>query len=138
LVLKKGQYSVIFFEERFFEDLKTIFIVDDSDTNLAKAEEVLEDFFRVMTIPSAERMFALLEKITPDLILLDIEMPKMGGFEALEMLKANNAWAGIPVVFLTGTTNAAIEQRSATLGARGIVTKPFSPSALLDRINSLI
>jgi len=116
--------------------VQTIFVVDDSDTNLAMAEEALEDHFRVMTIPSAERMFSLLEKITPDLILLDIEMPEMGGFEALEKLKANNAWSAIPVVFLTGTTDASIEERSAKLGAAGIVTKPFTPSALLDRVNA--
>jgi putative two-component system response regulator len=116
--------------------VKTVFVVDDSDTNLAMAEEALEDQFSVMTIPSAGKMFALLEKMTPDLILLDIEMPEMDGFEALEKLKASGAWAGIPVVFLTGTTNAAVEERSAKLGAVGIVTKPFSPSALLERVNA--
>ena len=118
--------------------MKTIFIVDDSDTNLAKAEEALEDHFRVVTIPSAVKMFSFLEKIMPDLILLDIEMPEMGGFEALEKLKSNNSWSGIPVVFLTGTTDASIEERSSKLGALGIVTKPFSASALLDRVNSHI
>jgi putative two-component system response regulator len=116
--------------------LKTIFVVDDSDTNLAKAEESLEDHYNVMTCPSAAKMFSLLEKITPDLILLDIEMPEMNGFEALEKLKTNNAWSGIPVIFLTGTTDASIEERSSKLGAIGIITKPFSPSALLDRVNA--
>ena len=118
--------------------MKTIFIVDDSDTNLAMAEEALEDHFRVMTVPSAAKMFALLEKMTPDLILLDIEMPEMGGFEALEKLKANGSWSGIPVVFLTGTSDAAIEERGAKLGALGIVTKPFKPSTLLERVNAHI
>jgi putative two-component system response regulator len=117
--------------------LKTIFVVDDSDTNLAKAEEALEDNFNVMTLPSAAKMFDLLEKVKPDLILLDIEMPEMDGFTALERLKTSN-WAGIPVLFLTGTINASIEKRSAELGATGIVTKPFSPSALLEQINSHI
>jgi len=114
--------------------LKTIFIVDDSDTNLAKAEEALEDQFNVMTVPSAAKMFALLEKIKPDLILLDIEMPEMDGFKALERLKTGN-WADIPVIFLTGTINASIEERSSTLGAVGIITKPFSPSTLLEQVN---
>jgi putative two-component system response regulator len=118
--------------------LKTIFIVDDSDTNLVTAEEALEDHYRVMTMPSAERMFSLLEKVLPDLILLDIEMPVMNGFEALEKLKANNSWSGIPVIFLTGTTDASIEERSSKLGAAGIITKPFSSSALIDLIKSHI
>ena len=117
--------------------MKTIFVVDDSDTNLAKAEEALEDQFNVMTLPSAAKMFELLEKIKPDLILLDIEMPVMDGFSALERLKAGN-WAAIPVLFLTGTINAAIEERSSALGAAGIVTKPFSPSSLLEQITSHI
>ena len=116
-------------------NLKTIFVVDDSDTNLAKAEEALEDAFNVMTIASAAKMFELLEKIKPDLILLDIEMPEMNGFEALEKLKSGNS-AGIPVLFLTGTIDASIEKRSSDLGAIGIVKKPFSPSALLEQINS--
>jgi len=117
--------------------LKTIFVVDDSDTNLSTAEEALEDLFNVMTLPSAEKMFALLEKIKPDLILLDIEMPEMNGFSALERLKAGK-WADIPVIFLTGTINTAIEEQSSALGAVGIITKPFSQSILLEKINLII
>jgi len=118
--------------------LKTIFIVDDSDTNLATAEEALEEHFRVMTLPSAAKMFLLLEKMTPDLILLDIEMPEMNGFEALERLKADSSKKNIPVIFLTGTADASLEKRSADLGAVGVINKPFSPSSLIDRINSHI
>ena len=118
--------------------MKTIFIVDDSDTNLAMAEEALEDYFRVMTLPSAAKMFTLLEKMIPDLILLDIEMPEMNGFDALERLKADSSKANIPVMFLTGTINADIEEKSAKLGACGVISKPFTQSNLLDRINSRI
>jgi putative two-component system response regulator len=117
--------------------LKTIFVVDDSDTNLATAEEALEDHFNVMTVPSAAKMFDLLEKMRPDLILLDIEMPEMNGFEALERLKAGK-WTGIPVIFLTGTIDASIEKQSSALGAVGIIAKPFSSSILLEKINSHI
>ena len=117
--------------------MKTIFVVDDSDTNLAMAEEALEDHYNVMTVPSAAKMFALLEKITPDLILLDIEMPEMNGFDALKELKAGSS-PDIPVIFLTGTTSAEIEEQSSKLGAVGIVTKPFSADSLLDVIKQLI
>ena len=118
--------------------MKTIFVVDDSDTNLAMAEEALEDHYSVMTLPSAAKMFSLLEKMTPELILLDIEMPEMNGFEALERLRVNNSWVNIPVLFLTGTTDASIEERSYKLGAVGIVTKPFSAPMLLDRIKMYV
>jgi len=56
--------------------MKTIFAVDDSDSNLSLAKKALEEHYRILTMPSAAKMFALLEKITPDLILLDIEMPE--------------------------------------------------------------
>lgn len=112
----------------------TIFIVDDSDTNLATAEEALEDHYNVMTLPSAAKMFALLEKVTPNLILLDIEMPEMNGFQALEALKADEKWANIPVLFLTGTVNDSIREKSSNLGAVGIITKPFSPPEMLELI----
>jgi len=118
--------------------LNTIFVVDDSDTNLAMAEEALEDHFDVMTMPSAEKMFELLGKVTPSLILLDIEMPQMNGFQALEKLKTNDLWANIPVMFLTGTVDASIEERSSKLGAVGIVKKPFPASALLERIRTTL
>jgi putative two-component system response regulator len=117
--------------------LKTIFIVDDSDTNLAKAEEALEEDFNVMTLPSAAKMFDLLEKITPNLILLDIEMPEINGFEALERLKTSK-WQAIPVIFLTGTIDNSIKERSSKLGAVDIIIKPFDPAALLEHVNLYI
>jgi putative two-component system response regulator len=118
--------------------LSNLFIVDDSDTNLATAEEALEDHYDVMTMPSAAKMFALLEKITPNLILLDIEMPEMNGFEALEKLKTNAAWANIPVIFLTGTVDAAIEKKGLSMGAVDIILKPFSIPILLEKIKAHI
>jgi putative two-component system response regulator len=116
--------------------MKTIFVVDDSDTNLTKAEEVLEEQYSVMTMPSAAKMFVLLEKIVPDLILLDIEMPVMNGFEALQNLKSNILYAAIPVIFLTGYTDITIEARGFELGAVDFIAKPFSVPVLLNRIKT--
>jgi len=116
--------------------MKTIFVVDDSDTNLSMAEAVLEDQYRVMTMPSASKMFALLEKISPDLILLDIEMPEMDGFETLTKLKSESAWQNIPIIFLTGRNDAEIEAKGFQMGAVDFVTKPFSAPVLLNRIKN--
>jgi putative two-component system response regulator len=116
--------------------MKTIFAVDDSDTNLSMARRALVGRYRVLTIPSAMKMFALLEKITPDLILLDIEMPEMDGFEALQSLKSSSLYAGIPVIFLTGYTDAAIEARGFELGVVDFIAKPFSTPVLLNRIKT--
>jgi len=116
--------------------MKTIFVVDDSDTNLSMAESALEEFYRVMTVPSAEKMFELLDKITPDLILLDIEMPQIDGFEALKRLKSLDIWSHIPVMFLTGRTDEDVEVHGFEMGAVDFITKPFSAPVLLNRIKT--
>jgi len=116
--------------------MKTIFVVDDSDTNLTMAESALEDQYRVMTMPSAASMFSFLEKVIPDLILLDIEMPEMDGFEALKKLKTKDKFNEIPIMFLTGRTDADVEARGFEMGAVDFVTKPFSAPVLLNRIKT--
>lgn len=116
--------------------MKTIFVVDDSDTNLSMAEAVLEDYYRVMTMPSAFKMFTLLEKVTPDLILLDIEMPGMDGFKTLKKLKSESDWANIPTMFLTGRDDSEVEARGFEMGAVDFITKPFSAPVLLNRIRT--
>jgi putative two-component system response regulator len=115
---------------------KTIFVVDDNDTNLSMAKEALRAHYRVLTMPSATKMFALLEKITPDLILLDIEMPEMDGFEALQALKNDEEQAKIPVIFLTSMTDVSVEVRGFELGVIDFVTKPFSAPVLNNRIKT--
>ena len=117
---------------------KTIFVVDDNSMNLSIAEKALEEQYRVITLSAAEKMFAILGKVTPDLILLDIEMPEINGFEALKRLKTGNAYSGIPVVFMTATVDSAIEAKARELGAAGILQKPFSISALRDFIGKHI
>jgi putative two-component system response regulator len=115
---------------------KMIFVVDDSATNLSMAKEALKEQYRVMTLPSAAKMFAYIEKVTPDLILLDIEMPEMNGFEALERLKNNASHAGIPVIFLTSMTDTLVEVRGFQMGVVDFITKPFSAPVLLNRIKT--
>ena len=115
---------------------KTVFVVDDNDINLSMAKESLKEQYRVMTMPSAAKMFMLLEKITPDLILLDIEMPEMDGFEALSRLKNNDSLSQIPVIFLTAMTDAAVEVRGFQMGVIDFITKPFSAPVLINRIKT--
>jgi putative two-component system response regulator len=116
--------------------METIFVVDDNDVNLVMAKQALCDAYRVFTLPSAARMFALLEKITPDLILLDIRMPETDGFAALEMLRRNARAATVPVMFLTSSKDAEVEARGFEAGAVDFVTKPFSPAVLVRRIET--
>jgi len=116
--------------------MKTVFVVDDSDTNLSMAEAALENHYRVMTMPSAAKMFALLDKVIPDLILLDIEMPDMDGFTALKKLKKLHSFSSLPVMFLTGRNDPEVEVQGFELGAVDFVTKPFSAAVLINRIRT--
>ena len=113
----------------------TIFVVDDNDTNLLMVKEALQDQYRVITLASAEKMFTVLDKIVPDLILMDIEMPDMDGFEALRRLKTSR-FENIPVIFLTSLNDSALEIRGFTLGAVDFITKPFTAPILINRIKT--
>ena len=115
---------------------KTVFVVDDNDTNLIAAREVLKEQYRVITLSSAAEMFELLEDVVPDMILLDIEMPRMNGFEALQKLKESPVYAQIPVIFLTGITDASVEVRGFELGVVDFITKPFSAPVLQNRVKT--
>lgn len=114
--------------------MKIVFIVDDSDPNLVTAKNALANYCKTFALPSAERMFQLLEKITPDLILLDVEMPEMNGFEALRILKADEKWRGIPVIFLTGKNDEESEILGFEIGAVDFINKPFSAPVLIKRM----
>jgi len=118
--------------------METVFVVDDVDVNLTLAEQALEHTYDVLTLPSAVRMFELLQKVTPNLILLDIEMPEMDGFAAMAKLKENPKTANIPVMFLTSSTDAAVEAQGIKLGAVDFVVKPFSAPALFKSVREAL
>ncbi|MCL2411692.1 MAG: response regulator [Treponema sp.] len=114
--------------------MKTIFVVDDNDTNLMTAKTALDSIYKIFALPSAEKMFKLLERIIPDLILLDLVMPEMDGFQAISILKSDIKLKNIPVVFLTSKNDVASEIRGFEMGALDFITKPFSPPVLIKRI----
>ena len=114
--------------------MKTIFIVDDNDTNLMTAKTALEGAYKTYALPSAEKMFKLAEKIIPDIILLDIEMPEVDGFEAMKLLKSDNKLKSIPVIFLTAKNDETTEIQGFEMGALDFIIKPFSPPVLIKRI----
>ncbi|MCL1831842.1 MAG: response regulator [Oscillospiraceae bacterium] len=113
---------------------KNIFIVDDSDSNRMVAKLALEGTYRTYALPSAAKMFKLAEKIMPDLILLDVDMPEMDGFQALTLLKASKRLNQVPVVFLTGKNDTETELNGFEMGALDFINKPFSPPVLIRRI----
>ncbi|MDR0306311.1 MAG: response regulator [Chitinispirillales bacterium] len=114
--------------------MKTIFIVDDNDTNLMTAKTALDGTYKTFALPGAARMFKLAEKFTPDLILLDLDMPEIDGFEAMRILKEDLRLKAVPVIFLTAKNDPESEIRGFEMGALDFINKPFSPPVLVKRI----
>ena len=117
---------------------KMVFIVDDNDVNRFIMTEVLEDQYNVISLPSAEKMFAKLESVVPDLILMDIEMPDMGGFEAIQKLKENADYADIPVIFVSSLSSDECEIKCFELGATDLIARPFNHGVFRCRVNARI
>ena len=111
-----------------------VFLVDDNIVNLNAGKTALQQQYTVITIPSGEKLLLSVQKIKPNLILLDIDMPHMSGYDALKALKLNPETADIPVIFLTGKNEPEDEVLGLSLGAVDYITKPFSPSILLKRV----
>ena len=117
---------------------KTILIVDDVMLNHKMAEDVLEDAYELENALSAQEGFEILDRKIPDLILLDIVMPQMDGFEMLRRLKADARYKDIPVIFLTSDTRAEAEIEGFNEGIVDYITKPFVPEVMRRRVQTQI
>ena len=117
---------------------KLVVLVDDNAANLHFVKRLLGRKFTVVTMPSAVTLFPLLEKETPDLILLDIEMPVINGFEALEILKSKPETKDIPVIFLTSLAGETDRSKGLALGAADYIVKPYTPSLLFEKIKTTL
>jgi putative two-component system response regulator len=113
---------------------KTIFLVDDNIVNLNTGKNTLSALYKVATFGSGKILLKILEKNIPDLILLDVMMPEMDGYETLKAIKSNEKTAHIPVIFLTAKDDDDSEAEGFSLGAADYIAKPFSPPMLLKRI----
>ncbi|MDR1308451.1 MAG: response regulator [Deltaproteobacteria bacterium] len=111
-----------------------VMIVDDNIANLKVAKNALAGSYDVFTAPSAAKMFDLLERKKPELVLLDIEMPDMDGYEALRIMKNSPNASDIPVIFLTGKSDPESELEGLSLGAIDYILKPFMPQLLKKRV----
>src|SRR5262249_37467808 len=117
-------------------DTKLVLIVDDTPTNVAVVTGLLKDAFRTKVATSGQKALAIASAEKPDLILLDVMMPDMDGFEVCRRLKENPETREIPVIFLTAKTDAVDEVRGFDVGAVDYIRKPFSPPTVLARVRT--
>ncbi len=119
--------------------LPTILIIDDNKAVRTLARQVLAPFACTVTeAPNGlEGLFAM-DPDLPDLLVLDINMPRMGGVQMLTMLKSKPKLAVIPVIMLASPTDHATAGKIAALGVQGTLIKPFAPEALLEKIQTVL
>lgn len=114
----------------------TVLIVDDTPTNVAVISGLLKGLFKTKVATNGEKALAIATANRPDLILLDVMMPGMDGYEVCRRLKADPATADIPVMFLTAKTDAINEENGFEVGAVDYIHKPFSGPILLARVRT--
>jgi len=113
---------------------RKIMLVDDDATCRQQGRAVLKDLFEVYPLPSASKLFEMLGKFLPDLILLDIHMPVYDGFDTIKQLKSDPRYAHIPVIFLTASNDKKTVVKGSSLGAAGFIIKPFTAEDLFEHV----
>jgi DNA-binding response OmpR family regulator len=117
---------------------KKVVIVDDDRVLRDRLQAILErDGYEVAQAPSGLRLLSLLEVDRPDLILLDVAMSWIDGFELCRAMKANRAYKAIPVVFISGRSNPSDIDTGLSCGAADYFIKPLDTQKLLERVHEL-
>lgn len=113
----------------------TVLVVDDTPDNLSLMSGLLKDLYKVKVANNGEKALKIVQSHPqPDLILLDIMMPGLSGYEVCEILKADPATRHIPIIFLTAMTATDDEKKGLELGAVDFITKPVNPPIVLARV----
>jgi len=117
---------------------KKIIYVDDINYSLISLKNRLNEYYEIFPADSSLKMSEYLESIKPDLILLDINMPDIDGYQIIKSLKADERYAEIPVIFLTGVSDRESVVKGLSLGAIDYVFKPFATAELVETIEGIL
>lgn len=119
-------------------DKRKILVIDDEPDNRDLIEQILSDRFKIVMAVDGEEGLRIARSELPDLILLDITMPKMDGIAVCESLRQNEATRHIPIIMLTASTDLDHRIKSYTTGADDFLAKPFKPKELMAHVGSKI
>ena len=116
--------------------MKKILVVDDNVVNLKFVDKMLKsnEEYKPVLVPSGSKALQFLSKNLPDLILLDILMPEMDGYQVLEEIRKMPKLADVPVLFLTAEEDDSLQDKIRTVGAQGFLLKPFKQETLLNMV----
>ncbi|RXJ85547.1 GGDEF domain-containing response regulator [Arcobacter cloacae] len=116
----------------------TILIVDDMQVNLTILSEILKNKYHIKIAKSGKKALEIVENSNIDLVLLDIVMPELDGYEVCKILKNSEKSKDIPVIFVTANSDACDEEKGFLMGAVDYITKPFNPTTILARVKAHI
>jgi len=116
----------------------SILIVDDEKSNILALTSILGSQYRILALRDSNEAFAIAEKEMPDVILLDILMPELDGYEVIKLLKDNEKTKDIPVIFITGLDSAEAEELGLQMGAADYIAKPFHSAIVRMRVQNQI
>lgn len=117
----------------------TILVVDDSTTNVVLLEAILDEKgYKIETALNAKEAYNIIEKHTPDLILLDLLMPKISGFDFLEEISKDGKASSIPVIVVSALTDEETIERILNMGAIDFVKKPIDLQYLVDKVEAVL
>ncbi len=120
------------------DNQKTILVVDDEETNIDILLEALGEDYDVSVAMDGEGALENVEEEQPDLILLDVMMPGMDGYEVCQKLKADSNTSQIPIIFISGKDSVEEKNKGLESGAVDYITKPFNASQVLDTVKKHI
>ena len=115
-----------------------VLVIDDDEMNLRMAERMMAGKFRVSCVKSGQLSLEFLQREIPNLILLDLHMPQMDGFEVMKQLKAEYRYRDIPVIFLTADNEREVEVQGFQMGALDFIAKPFISDIMLQRVGRIL
>ena len=114
----------------------TVLVVDDTPANLSLLSNVLNKLYRVQVATSGHKALEIAARQPPDLIVLDVMMPELDGYEVCRRLKADPRTQAVPVLFLTALTRAEDETRGFEVGGADFIHKPFNPATVQARVHT--
>lgn len=116
------------------QKMPRIMVVDDSTTILNTAKKFLKDTCEVITVDDGFKCLAAVQEARPDLLFLDIMMPRLNGYLALQLIRSNPDFENLPIVILSGKDSLFDKARGSLMGCDDYLVKPFSSQELLDMV----
>jgi DNA-binding response OmpR family regulator len=120
------------------ETKKIVLAVDDMSLNLRTIKITLDKYYDVRVAKSGEQALSILGNSPVDLILLDIEMPGMSGFETLDLIKIQPNGENVPVIFVTSHVSTELITKALKRGAKDYIMKPFEPEVLIRKVYAVL